>query len=135
MAKLSVAGLDEVQEGLQRLDSKMRRGAVARIMKAGSEEVKKDWVQLILDRHNRTGGMMGAVAPTQLYEDLGGAVQYVYPQGYNPNGERYAAIAYYINNKRPGDKFITKSEKKMEQQAQAAMSEEMDKILQESGLV
>lgn len=136
MAKISVAGLDEVTEGLQRLESKIRRGAVARIMKAGSEEVKQDWCQQILDRqHVKTGGMMRSVGATQLYEALGGAVQYVYPQGVNPSGERYGAIAYYINNKKPGDKFITGSAKQMEQHAQQAMAEEMDKILAESGLV
>lgn len=136
MAKISVAGLDEVTEGLQRLESKMRRGAVARIMRAASEKVEGDWrAQIVARNHVRTGGMMRSVGATQLYEALGGAVQYVYPQGVNPSGERYGAIAYYINNKKPGDKFITGSAKQMEQHAQQAMAEEMDKILAESGLV
>jgi hypothetical protein len=135
MARCEYDGFERIEGVLTRLS----RDAIREVVMAGAdacvEETKKNILQY---RHVVTGAMMEGVAAGKYHEDIGSGWVEVYPQGDDSRGISNAQKAFVINygygNRRTGktgDKFITGSNKTMEEVVARAMQAKSDEIIKQ----
>ena len=103
MAKLSVNGIDGVEEQLARIGD---RASARRIVEAGAKACAAELEKRTDEyRHVVTGSMMSSFAPGKYHEDIDVCWQDVYPQGTDSRGISNTEKAFIINV--PNAKVIT----------------------------
>lgn len=118
------------------LDKLMSRENIRRIVEAGSAAaIRLEQDLTVSAGHVITGQLKNAVSAGPLHEDLNSAWQYVYPIGYDDQGQDLTKIAFVINYGRggkrtakTGDKFITGGKKQFEDVVREAMAAEAERI-------
>lgn len=135
MARISFAGIDQIESQL----AKMGRPMVRKIVEAGGRAATERMRSNIESRrHIRTGDMMQATGMAEYVETLGGGSVDVYPLGEDRKGERNATKAYVINygvkgnqHPRSADRFITGDTARAKEIVQEAMRKESSRLIEE----
>ena len=128
MARASYSGITESEERLGRLG----RDGIRRIVEAGSNAARARMTALTAQTHRRTGDLAASVRPGKLYEGYRSASQEVDFSGNHGAGITNHDLAYILDNGRPGDGFITRQEKRIDQDVAEAMQAESDRIMAEA---
>lgn len=140
MARLTVAGIDELENRLKRISAGLRGEAEVRMLKAGAAVLEDAWRGEIESRgHRKTGEMLKSVGMTDVHAGKDGLEISVYPQGTDSHRITNAQKAYILHSGRratkkgtkeiKGDRFVTAAEKKARQQVFAAMQQALDEYI------
>ena len=137
MAKLSIAGMDEVAREMARMGQ--RTGPVAdEMLTAGGAEMVKAWKKDIqMFGHVDTGAMLKAVKPTKIKTVDGDRSMDVYPLGNDKTGQKKprrnaekAFVLHYGRSNMPGSHFVDKVAVDGEPEANKAMEARWDEFIE-----
>lgn len=140
MAKLTVTGLDELEDGLKRLEQNLRGVAETRMLQAGAQVLVEAWQTEIGARgHRITGAMMDSVAATPVTAGKDGLEISVYPQGTDSHRITNAQKAFILHHGRKatgrgtkaikGDRFVTAAEKAAKPRVIEAMQQALNEYV------
>ena len=130
--KMSTEGIEDFENKLKRIERGLRGQAIAAALNAGADVLVKGWQDEIDGAHPGTGAMKGAVSKTPVRFDSDGGSIEVYPMGTDRKHKiTHAQKAYILHYGRnpnkagkkaiKGDKFVTKAERTVRAEAEAAM--------------
>ncbi len=135
MAKLNTVGIDSMLTDLairgEKADSAMKRMLIA-----AADATKQEWKNAAgMHGHVRTGAMIGSIGYKQPKKIQGGDgyETAVYPQGTDADGTRNAEKAYilhYGTSRISGDHWVDEAEENAEAQAQGAMEEIWNELIE-----
>lgn len=130
--KMDTKGLDGVALEFMNLGKKAQRVA-DEMLKAGEKEAVEAWRAGIISHDFRdSGAMLGSVKGTKPRSANGGRLMDIYPQGQDARGVRNAAKAFmlhYGTSRIDPTHWIDEVNQKLEEPAQAAMQEALEKYL------
>ena len=131
MARLTVKGIDEMENRLKQIEQGLRGEAMQKMLYAGAAVLEEAWRGEISEKHHLTGEMERNVGRTAISVGKDGLEISVYPMGTDHHRITNAQKAYILHNGRQpthrgtkaikGDKFVTEAEKKAKPQVYAAM--------------
>ena len=143
MARLTVTGLDELENKLKRLEKGLRGEAEVKMLKAGAQVLENAWKGEINTRHRGRGVMEASVGMTDVQTGKDGLEISVYPQGTDAHRITNAQKAYILHHGRKptkkgtkeikGDRFVTEAEKKAKPQVYEAMQAALNEYISGNG--
>ena len=140
MAKLSVTGLDEMENRLKAIEKGLRGEAMQRMLYAGADVLIEAWGGAIQEKHHiKSGDMLKSVGKTGIQVGKDGLEISVYPQGTDSHRITNAQKAYILHHGRQptrkgtkgikGDKFVTAAEKEAEPKVYEAMQKALNEYI------
>ena len=139
MARLTVTGIDELENRLKQLEQGLRGTAEVAMLKAGAAVLVDAWRGEIGTRgHRVTGSMEQNVSMTDVRSGTDGMEISVYPQGTDSHRVTNAQKAYILHHGRnatkrgtkaiKGDKFVTAAEQKAKPKVYEAMQQALNEF-------
>ena len=140
MARLTVKGIEELENRLKAIGDGLRGEAEVKMLKAGAQVLVDAWGSEIESRgHRVTGEMLRNVGMTEVHTGRDGLEISVYPMGTDRHRITNAQKAYILHHGRQpthrgtkeikGDKFVTEAEKAAKPRVYEAMQQALNEYI------